>query len=290
MVYFLSILNKIHVIVMKINIKDIDDGLNGGLWSLFKADSFAFFDKVSIATEIEMADGDFLVHKAWIENERFPQVKYHFMLGNDLLEVDNSTVKDRLGELLLKYTAKHKKLPFAVIYEKDFKNGSVQMNYQPAQYQNFAIKISPDDYKGDGDLISYLKSMPAETENPLAAIGDLRLATITPMRDSALVRSFAVNGSVSIEDAVVTDINLKSEIFQEHETISYLIQVKGGFLTDGKKGGRKEPLEVLNFRISDNLYENTKLVKGDKVTLKGKISVNKNMGFILQNIRKIVKS
>ena len=65
--HFLSILNQIHVIVMKINIKDIDDELMAAVIAC-SSDSFAFGSPIATS---EMADGDFLVHKAWLK-WRFP--------------------------------------------------------------------------------------------------------------------------------------------------------------------------------------------------------------------------
>jgi hypothetical protein len=271
------------------NSEEINDGLERGLWSLFKAENFIFYDRVPDPKKIPMDEGDFLIHKAWTEGERFPSVRYHLFLSDELLEVENALIKDHLGKMILKYAKEKNKLPFGVVYEKDFKNGSVQLKYQPVPDQSFAVKISKEMYDGDGDLSVYLKGLPIETEHPLAKEGELRLFTIQPMKDSAMIRSFEIEGNVNVSEAEVVDINLRTEVFQEHEKPFYLIRLKGGFLTDGKKDGRKEPFEQLNIKISDALYESTKLVKGDKISFKGKIAVNKKLGFILQNIRKIDK-
>ncbi len=271
------------------NSDEINDGLERGLWSLFKAEPFAFYDRVPDPKKIPMDEGDFLIHKAWREGERFPSIRYHLFLSDELLEVENAIIKDHLGKLVLKYAKEKNKLPFGVVYEKDFKNGSVQLKYQPSPDQSFAIRISKETYDSEGDLSVYLKGLHAETEHPLATLGELRLFTIQPMKDSAMIRSFEIDGNVNVAEAEVVDINLRTEVFQEHEKPFYLIRVKGGFLTDGRKEGRKEPLEQLNIKISDALYDSTKLMKGEKISFKGKIAVNKKLGFLLQNIRKIEK-
>ena len=274
----------------EISSEQINDDLERGLWSQFKAETFAFYDRVPDPKKIVIDEGDFLIHKAWIENERFPSVRYHLFLADELLEVENTTIKDHLAKLTLKYAKEKNKLPFGVVYEKDFKNGSVQLKYQPSPDQSFAIRISKEMFDGEGELSTYLKGLPQETEHPLAAIGELKLFTIQPIKDSALIRSFEVDGSVNIENAEVVDINLRSEVFQEHEKVFYLVRIKGGMVTDGRKEGRKEAFDFLNIKISDALYDSAKLVRGDIISFKGKIAVNRKLGFILQNIRKIDKS
>ena len=273
----------------EISVDQINDGLERGLWSQFKADIFAFYDRVPDPKKIGLDEGDFLIHKAWLENERFPSVRYHLFSGDELLEVENNTIKEHLAKLILKYAKEKNKLPFGVMYEKDFKNGSVQMKYQPTPDQTFAIRISKEMFDKEGELSTYLKGLPQETDHPLAAIGELKLFTIQPIKDSALIRSFEIDGNVHIENAEVVDINLRSEVFQEHEKVFYLVRLKGGFVTDGRKDGRKESFDFLNIKISDNLYDSEKLLKGEKISFKGKIAVNKKLGFILQNIRKIDK-
>jgi hypothetical protein len=270
--------------------REINDGLSGGLWSQFKAKEFEFVDKISELDTIKMQEMDFLIHKAWVDGERFPNVKYHLLLGGELLEVDNGTIKEKLGERILKYAEETSKLPFNVVFEKSFKNGSVQLKYDPSSDQSFAIKIAKEMYTGENDLEVYLKNLPMESPKNLDSAQNMVTNTILPIKDSALIRSFEKDGSVFIENAEVVDINYRSDRFQEHETFFYLVKAKDGMVSDGQKDGRTEPFEFINFKISESLCEKSQLQIGEKVSFKGKITTHRKLGFILQNIRKLDKS
>ncbi len=270
-----------------VGIDDAEDEFGRqGLWSWFDASKFAYYLEIPDPNNIPMDEDDFLVHKVWEEGEQWPNVRYHLMQMGELLPAENNFIKDTLAELVLKYAEEHNKLPFRTEFSRGYKNGNVQVKYKPVDNQEFAIKIDAEDY--EGDLVEFIKGLETEKENPIAAGPGQGDFTIDSIRDSSLLRSFGT--SVYIKNAELVDINERRQQYNQFIQSVYLIQVKNGEVADSrKKDARTEPFEVLNAKISENLYEKSDLSVGEKISFKGSIKDHRKFGFIIQNIRKIEK-
>lgn len=105
-----------------------------------------------------------------------------------------------------------------------------------------------------------------------------------------------INKSITIYEGEIDTIEKKQQQFQDIITTYYLASlnnVKFGPRIQRKSDFKEEDIEIvenLNIRISENLFEETNLKTGDKITTNGKLTKDNFMKmFIVKNIRKIKK-
>ncbi|MFX1234143.1 MAG: hypothetical protein ACFFBY_06230 [Promethearchaeota archaeon] len=150
---------------MKININGIQDDLEGDWWLHLHSSNFGFQRSISNLPNHEVKEGDILIHKQIKEGERFPTIRYHKITDKGTNIIDNKEVKELLIINLVDYIRKNKRLPYACTVAKFFKNGAAQVNYKPTEYDNFALKIIPEEH-GVNKLEEFLKDL-LSSENPI---------------------------------------------------------------------------------------------------------------------------
>ncbi|MFX0072536.1 MAG: Rho termination factor N-terminal domain-containing protein [Candidatus Hermodarchaeota archaeon] len=105
-----------------------------------------------------------------------------------------------------------------------------------------------------------------------------------------------VEKSITVYEGEITEIEKKQQIFQEYETIYFLIELKNvkvGPRIKKKSEFREEDVkEIKKFllRISEKLYDESNIKKGDKLSVNGKLTKDNFLKiYIVKNIRKIQK-
>ena len=105
-----------------------------------------------------------------------------------------------------------------------------------------------------------------------------------------------LNGtSVALYQGIITDIVERQSDFQGNVTTYYHITLKdvrlGPRAAKSSDIKQEEILDLndLKIRLSDNLFNSTKLAKGMKISLHGKLEKDNFWGFLIKNIRKIDK-
>jgi len=131
---------------MKINLFAMKDNLKGNWWHHIQSINFGFLAIIDDMKDHDVEQDDILIHKEIKEGDRFPTIRYHVIRGDGNKEMTNEEVKEILSKKLVEFVKKSKKLPFACKFVKVFKNDSVQINYNPTQYDKFALKIVPKKY------------------------------------------------------------------------------------------------------------------------------------------------
>ncbi|MHA1679526.1 MAG: hypothetical protein ACTSUE_00865 [Promethearchaeota archaeon] len=281
---------------MVLDLNDVKDGLSGDWWVRIRASDFGYQTRVKNQSDAEVDKDDILIHKEIKEDEglRFPVVKYHVVVQGDALsEIDKIKARQHLAVKLLQFMKDHDGLPFACTYDKTFKNGSVQLKYNPTKYDSFTLKLAATDLP-EG-LADKIPTFPVNEVNPLGSNrtgkkNQVFLKKITVL-DPAI--SSAVNvsgGTVHIFDAKVTNVTKRSYTFDEKEIVYYVLDVVDGRCApDSKKSTMKSRFKSARVKISNNLMISTNVKVKDSVTLRGRLKDDRFLGFIIQNVRKIVK-
>jgi hypothetical protein len=150
---------------MKIDLNNINDDLSGNWWLHIHSSNFGFLSKISDLKNHEVEMEDILIHKEMKEGERFPSVRYHLVKEKEITLIENEEVKEILSNQLITYITKNKKMPYACKVTKFFKNGNVQINYHPTDFDNLALKVIPKIH-GIENVEEFFKDLKT-SENPI---------------------------------------------------------------------------------------------------------------------------
>lgn len=129
---------------MKINVKKIEDDLEGNWWNHISIADFSFQETITNRSEYEVKLDDILIHKQILDGDNFPTIVYHKIVKEGTNIITNAQVKNLLEDRLVKYIKKNKTFPNFCSVAKFFKNGAAQVNYKPTRYDSFALKIIPE--------------------------------------------------------------------------------------------------------------------------------------------------
>jgi hypothetical protein len=287
---------------MQIDLATIQDDIGGDWWLHHRAKDFGFLDKIKDKAHLDVDVDDVLIHKKILEGERFPAVRYHVVTTTGTVPATNAGAKTVMAKSLVAFVKANNMLPFACTFIKMFKDGAAQVDYAPAQWEKFAIKVEPAAL-GSGDTKTFFQheSVPSNPAIPGAvASGATKTGSAgsKPAAKGAKVTSEptiqgiadATGGSVSIFDAEVTAIEQRESKYQDEVTIFYLASLKGGTVaSDAKKTSEHQPFTEIRARFSDTIMEETKLAPGDRIAFNGKLKDDKFFGLLLQNVKKVVK-
>ncbi len=169
------------------NLAQIRDDLEGAWWHYIRVNDFSFLQTIPDLSDLQMNEGDILIHKQIKEGERFPTIRYHLIKNKKSLIIENEEVKEILANKLVEYVKKNKSLPFACKVVKFFKNGNAQVNYSPTQYDNFALKINPKAHKVE-NLQSFFEGLKSDP-NPIKPIKTEKEPPL--FKDQWIIRSSA---------------------------------------------------------------------------------------------------
>jgi len=150
------------------NLTQIKDDLKGNWWHYIRADDFGFLQTIPDLTNLQVNEGDILIHKQIKQDEQFPTIRYHLIKDKLPEIVKNEEIKEILGKKLVEYVKTNQKLPFACKVIKFFKNGNAQVNFSPTQYDNFALKIIPKKH-GVENLENFFEGLKSDP-NPIHPI------------------------------------------------------------------------------------------------------------------------
>jgi hypothetical protein len=105
------------------------------------------------------------------ETDRFIKIQYYIVVDGKPLYMgnDNKFIKKYLIDGLLEFVKQNGKLPYACKYIKAFQNGNIQVDYKPTDWDNFALRVTPEKAEKYNitDLIAYFAQLSSEQKNPL---------------------------------------------------------------------------------------------------------------------------
>ncbi len=282
----------------------IDDDLGGRWFHFLRASDFGWMNRIPDQHNLEVEEDDIIVHKEIQEGSRYPTLRYHLVFEDEAFLVDGADVRDTLAEKLSQFLKEHNKLPFGCEFKKVFKNGNIKINYSPTQYENFTLKLKPEHYPLEhinpedsdegptyNELVEYFKNLDEVEENPLETVKtehDIEKISEEPMLEQ--VANESGKNTVYVFNTTIKDIDKRKSVYQGHEKVYYLLRVEGGQAAPNKdKDTLRRDLDKANVKSSTNAFEKYELDVGDEVSFNSKYKKDRNLGVLLQNIRKFYK-
>ncbi|WP_371805774.1 hypothetical protein [Candidatus Lokiarchaeum ossiferum] len=279
---------------MKIDITEIEDGLEGNWWHYIKSSDFSFQTRIPQLNSLEANEDDILIHKQILEGESFPTKRFHLIMDGEAFQVEGNEIRETLARKLAIFIQQNKKLPFGCTYKKIQKNNTVIIQYNPNGFDSFQLKIKPEDMElEDSDIEKLFSSMETEKVNALATSEDATF-TIDPITEDPLLEQVSMESGKSkvfVVEGKIIAIDLRKSYFQGNETIFYLLQLEGGKIApDNKKNTLQRDFSLINAKCSENAMKKFELQTGNKVSFNGKVKMDKKLKLLVQNIRKFDKA
>lgn len=279
---------------MKIDINEIEDGLEGNWWHFIRSSDFSFQSRIPHLDSLDANEDDILIHKQILDGDSFPSKRFHLIMDGEAFQVEGNEVRETLATKLTNFIRQNNKLPFGCIYKKIQKNNSVIIQYNPNGFDNFQLKINPEEMDLEGsDFEKIFSTMEIEKINTLATSEDASF-TIKPITEDPLLEQVSMESGKSkvfVIKGEIVEIDLRKSYFQGNETTFYLLQLKAGKIApDNKKNTLQRDFSLINAKCSQNAMTKFELQKGDVVSFNGKVKLDKKMKLIVQNIRKFDKT
>ena len=126
-----------------IDLDKIDNILEGNWWHRIRTINFGFQEKIMMRKHCKVFDDDILINKQILEGERLPSKNYFMIFDGQPYTQKNKDIKTLMVEKLLKFIEKYNKFPFACSVTNIYKNGNVQITYNPTDWDKFALRITP---------------------------------------------------------------------------------------------------------------------------------------------------
>ena len=274
---------------MKFNLDELDnvsDGLFGRWWVHINSENFVYSKNI---LENEVKDDDILIHKEIKEGERFPTLRYHTILDNEILEINGKIAREMLSIKLKEYILKHKKIPFSCEYNKIQRNGLVIFKYSPTSFDNYTLKIPITELDLEQDEAEEFFTN-IENMEGTPVDGELK---IDVMKENPIIETIASESGanrVCIFNAEVKKMEKRSSEYMGHVSEFFILDLqKGEAAPDNKKKTMKRDFDRVIVKISEKTLTAADIKVGDIVSLTGKTKMNYDFKFIIQNVRKITK-
>ncbi|MEX2683339.1 MAG: hypothetical protein Q6373_017315 [Candidatus Sigynarchaeota archaeon] len=290
--------------MVTIDINSIKDDLSGPWWHLVSATDFHFLETINTTGSGQaVVEGDVLVHKQVLPGEQYPSIRYHVVgQGGSTRLATNQEVKELLGKSLLAFIEKTNHLPPNCKFSKRFKNGSVQIDFEPHKNVKFALKIVPADSKV-ADLDARIETMPsgpvalAQTAPVKGQAADASAeaggaATMVPAKQAAAKDDLAIpkhiakiQDSLALIDGIVEAVEKRTSTFQDNVVTYYMLTIRDAIVGLGEKDPIGYPVSVIKARLSENKMLRKKIQPGMYLSMRGKFEPHGNDGFAIKYAR-----
>jgi len=306
-----------------IDINTIKDDLAGPWWQHVKAADFIAVETINMTSSGHAVnEGDVLVHKQVLPGEQYPSIRYHVVSQDGSTRpVTNQEVKDLLGNFLLAFIEKTGHLPPNCKFSKRFKNGSVQVDFEPQKNLKFALKIVPTDSKV-ANLVAMIETMPsgpavmaaparappvkesgagAGAGGAATAATAATIATPAPAKPAATKDDLAVpkhiskiQGKLSLIDGTIETIEKRTGAFQDHPVTYYMLTIRDALVGLGDKDAIGYPVSVIKARLTEKKVARHVIQPGMHISMRGKFEAHGSDGFAIKyakgvNTRKTAK-
>lgn len=273
-----------------IDLTKVTDGLHSLWWNRIRCSDFAFFSKIFNCDKAELNEGDVLIHKEKHFGDPYPLIKYAIIEQGQLYFLDKKSITSKLQKSVVKYIMEHNILPFNCRFVKSFKNGNVEVKYEPTKYDSFTFRFENDDLDYDksdfGDIGELLKQLDTAPDPlPKANTNDIQ-NDIEPITYNSFLYP-----KVYVENAKIEKINKRESSMKGKTSIFYLLQINGGkyYVSATNKDIARTNNSICNVRIGVIIFNESKIVIGDYISFHATIFEDKELGYLLQNIREIQK-
>ncbi|MCF2139904.1 MAG: hypothetical protein K9W44_07610 [Candidatus Lokiarchaeota archaeon] len=285
--------------MVKINLTEAGDGLNSYWWIRIRSNDFAFQSRITDQEQAEAEEDDIFIHKEILEGDRYPTKRYHIVIDDELVQIDGKVAREILSKKVANYINDQSKLPFQCKFTRVVKTGpKINLYYDPNQSDGFKLTLLSEwifkdqKEKPIEEIEEFFKSLPQTHENPLSTSGDPTFF-VEPVESANIIEQVATESgknSVYIRNGEITEIDLRKSYYMGHETIFYLLHVKGGTAApDKKKNSIQKEFEFINAKCSESSMEKYELKVGDIVNFSGKLKNDKKLKILIHNIRKFEK-
>lgn len=157
--------------IFYVDLTSVDPDMKSNWWHRVCTKNFGFMERIPLLKHCKLMENDVLIHKELKETDKFPVVRYFYVIDKEPLLMSNEDIKRQLADKLVEFVLAHQKLPFACSVVKGFKNGNVQIDYTPQKWVNFALKMTPKRMLRynieDDDIFAYFSQFSTINQNPL---------------------------------------------------------------------------------------------------------------------------
>jgi hypothetical protein len=277
-------------ILPTIDINTVKDDLSGPWWHHVKVADFKLVEIINLTSSGHAVnEGDVLVHKQVLPGEQYPSVRYHAVSpGGSTRPVTNQEVRELLGKSLLAFIEKTGFLPPNCTFIKRFKNGSVQMDFEPSKSVRFALKIVPADSKVT-DLDARIETMqagPAQAPTPGVQVTGVPGKSAVAVDDLAVPKHITrIQGTVALIDGTVEQAEKRTGAFQDHPVTYYMLTIREALVGLGERDAIGYPVRVIKVRLTERKATRRRIQPGIHISLHGKLEEHGSDGFAIKYAR-----
>lgn len=254
-----------------------------------------------------LAEYDIVIHKKFMQDSYSrsgkmlpPTVIYYIFLDGELLRMPyaskspkETTIKSIVKNEMIKYIIENKQLPYATKVFDITLGKKIILHYNPTEYDKIPIDIEPlTDINIDNSedkVVEFFRKINSIDDNEFQkGVKGKVTKSIDKIKDPRLnaLTGFSDNTKIEIVSCVIKDLELRKDMYMEHETFYYIARVVdvkcktdfNPFITD---------IDEANIRFSTNVFDKYNLRKGDKISCNGKIKNTSRKGIVIQNVKAI---
>ena len=223
-------------------------------------------------------------------NQRAPEgyfEKYWFIATDMGVErTDKSEVKELLTKSLVEFVRAHKKMPFGCSVFKEFKNKSIQVNFEPNKFDKVIMKLSPGEFDIE-DVQDFFKGLDSVELNPAESTFEEDRGLNKPKPKSkprsTKPQIFPSGERIIINRGEITEIEKRKQSYEGREFYQYILHlINGTYELDGEP---EEDFPEVYAQISESLFDKKNLKVGDVIYCKGRTKRDWTYGDIVHNIR-----
>ena len=126
-----------------INLHSIPDQMESTWWCILDPVYFTLTSKIPLLSSCKVKEGCILIQKLKPESG-FIQLQYYYVdIKGEVIYMgkNNNCIKPYLNAGLMDYVLTHNKLPHKCTYIQAFKNGNVQIDFNPNKFDKYSLKI-----------------------------------------------------------------------------------------------------------------------------------------------------
>ncbi|TFG18468.1 MAG: hypothetical protein EU530_09295 [Promethearchaeota archaeon] len=282
--------NNVHILKerpMKVNLFEVKEehGYESNWWKHIRCLDFGFIENVRNMGSYIVEENDIL----WL-NQRAPEgffEKYWFIATDMGVERTNkSEISEVLTKSLVEFVRAHGKMPFGCSIFKEFKNKSIQINFEPNKFDKVVMKLSPGEFDIE-DVQNFFRGLISVEQNPAESTFEEDKGEDKP-KPKAKPRStkpsiFPSGERITINKGEIKEIEKRKQSYEGREFYQYILHLINGIYE--LEGQPEIDFPEVFAQISESLYDKKNPQVGDIIFCKGRTKRDWTYGDLVHNIR-----
>ena len=272
---------------MKVNLYEVKEehDLESNWWKHIRSSDFGYFEKIRNLRSHIVEKDDIL-----ILNQRAPEgyfEKYWFIATDMGVErTAKSEVTEVLTKKLVDFVRTKGKIPFGCYVYREFKNQSIQLNFEPNKFDKVIMKLKPGDFDIENvqDFFRELESVeiyPAEVDSEE---NDEKFKPKSKSRPrSTKPQIFPAGERIIVKSGEIVVIEKRKQTYEGRDFFQFMLHLKDGIYQ--LEGLPDERFSEVYAQISESLFNKKNPQVGDVIYCKGRTKIDWTYGDIVHNIR-----